>query len=359
MIKTQIDHDSAWTSASVVGKSTFERTLSTSEVAAFESAVRKLRDRHAELESLERTDFDVQDAEQLITDVRTALDEGRGLVIVRGFPVQSWPAEDIELMFWGLGVHLGEPASQSVMGDRLGHVVDVSDVDVNARAYRSQRELSLHNDFGNYHAMLSLSLPKTGGESRYASAVSVHNVMLRESPHLLESLYRGYSLYRLGEQGPDELPYTPHRVPVFTETEGLLSSRYMRAFIEAAATLRAEPLEDVDVAALNAFDEIAHRDEVMVEFTLEPGEAAFYNNLFVLHARAAFEDDKPDVRRHLLRLWLYAEDSRPVVPEIEVFDAPGIPPQPGQSPSGEGELLRNLGATGFSKAALTEGRKDE
>jgi len=40
------------------------------------------------------------------------------------------------------------------------------------------------------------------------------------------------------------------------------------------------------------------------------------------------------------------------VPEIEVFDSPGIPPQPGRSPSGEGEVLTRLGATGFSKAGL-------
>jgi hypothetical protein len=94
----------------------------------------------------------------------------------------------------------------------------------------------------------------------------------------------------------------------------------------------------------------------MVEFLLEPGEAAFYNNLIVMHARAAFENGpSADTRRRLLRLWLYAEDARPVVPEIEVFDSPGIPPQPGRSPSGEGELLKSLGAKGFSKAELGSG----
>ena len=177
--------------------------------------------------------------------------------------------------------------------------------------------------------------------------------MLAEEPHHLPRLYVGYPLYRLGEEAEGELPYTPHRVPVYSVCEGWLSCRYMRGFIEAGATLRGHPLEEPDVAALDCLDEISHRDDVMIEFLLEPGEAAFYNNLVVMHARAAFENGpSADTQRHLLRLWLYADDARPVVPEIEVFDSPGIPPQAGRSPSGEGERLKSLGAKGFSKASL-------
>ena len=259
------------------------------------------------------------------------------------------------MMYWGLGLQLGIAANQSVMGDRLGHVVNVSDVDPNARAYRSQQELSLHNDLGEYHGMFCLSTAKTGGESRFASSIAVHNIMLDEAPQHLPRLYRGYSLYRVGEEGPDELPYTPHQVPVFCEREGYLSSRYMRAFIIAAASLRGETLEEEDVAALDYFDNVAHRDDVMIEIMLEPGEAVFYNNYFVMHARAAFKDDKPSGQaRHLLRLWLYTNNGRPVAPEIELFEYPGFMHQPDKSPSGEGELLQGLGAKTFSKDALSE-----
>ena len=268
-----------------------------------------------------------------ITGIKHALDDGRGIVVVRGFPVGQWAAEDVELMYWGLGCHLGTVASQSVLGDRLGHVTDVSDVDPNARAYRNRRELSLHNDFGNYHGMLSLSVALRGGESRFASYLAVHNAMLAEAPHHLPRLYCGYPLYRLGEEAEGELPYTPHRVPVYSVCRGWLSCRYMRGFIEAGATLRGRPLEAPDVAALDCLDLVAHREEEMVEFLLEPGEAAFYNNLIVMHARAAFENGpSADSRRHLLRLWIYADGARPVVPEVEVFDSPGIPPQAGRSP---------------------------
>ena len=343
---------SAWTSAGLGGKAALAFDLAPRHTQAFARAIESVRSRGLGLFEVTRDDFPLAEIAADVAELKRRLDQGHGLVVARGFPVGDWPAEDVELMYWGLGTHLGTAASQSVMGDRLGHVVDVSDEDENARAYRSRGEMPLHHDFGNYHGMLSIGAPRRGGQSRFASAIAVHNRMLEEAPELLPPLYHGYSLYRIGEQGPGELPYTAHRVPVFSTCEGYLSSRFMRAFIEAAATLREEPLTDRDVAAFDCFEAISRREEVMVEFSLEPGEAAFYNNLFVMHARAAFEDDKPnDIRRHLLRLWLYTDDGRPVVSEIEVFDAPGIPPQPGQSPSGEGEVLRKLGAKRFSRAA--------
>ena len=353
MIEHRIDHPSAWTGASIGGKEALAFDLGPRHLASFERAVESVRASGLAFYDVGCGDFPLDAIAADVAAVKHALDEGRGIVVVRGFPVGRWAPEDVELMYWGLGCHLGTAASQSVMGDRLGHVTDVSDVDPNARAYRSRRELSLHNDFGNYHGMLSLSVAIRGGESRFASSLAVHNAMLAEEPHHLPRLYRGWPLYRLGEEAEGELPYTPHRVPVYSVRAGWLSCRYMRGFIEAGATLRGRPLEAPDVAALDALDRIAHRDEVMIEFLLEPGEAVFYNNLVVMHARAAFENGPAaETRRHLLRLWLYADDARPVVPEIEVFDSPGIPPQAGRSPSGEGERLSTLGAKSFSKADL-------
>ena len=71
--------------------------------------------------------------------------------------------------------------------------------------------------------------------------------------------------------------------------------------------------------------------ELMLEFTLQPGEAYFINNYTILHARTAFDDgDAPeDARRHLLRLWLDAP-IRPVHPYIR---SRGILPVAGPTPS--------------------------
>ena len=355
MIESFIDHPSAWTSASLGGKEQLIFNLEQHHLDAFAIAIDAVRSRGLSLLEVAKADFPLVGIETSIAHIKSTLDEGRGIVVVRGFPLGQWSEDDVELMYWGPGLHLGIAANQSVMGDRLGHVLNVSDVDPNARAYRSQQELSLHNDLGEYHGMLCVSTAAAGGESRFASSIAVHNAILTEARQHLPRLYRGYSLYRVGEEGPNELPYTPHRVPVFCERDGYLSSRYMRAFIVAAASLRGETLQPEDIAALDYFDTVAHRDDVMTEFMLEPGEAVFYNNYFVMHARAAFTDDKPNGRaRHLLRLWLYTENGRFVDPDIELFDYPGFMYQADKKPSGEGKLLQSLGAEPFSKDGLSD-----
>ena len=53
---------------------------------------------------------------------------------------------------------------------------------------------------------------------------------------------------------------------------------------------------------------------------LRPGDAYIANNYTVLHSRTAFEDHADtDRRRYLLRLWLKADDGRPVVDAVRRF----------------------------------------
>jgi hypothetical protein len=67
-------------------------------------------------------------------------------VLLHGLPIEEYSKDDLGLIFWGIGTHLGRGLSQSVMGDRLGHVKDFSREDPGARAYRNKQELSPHTD---------------------------------------------------------------------------------------------------------------------------------------------------------------------------------------------------------------------
>jgi hypothetical protein len=63
-------------------------------------------------------------------------------------------------------------------------------------------------------------------------------------------------------------------------------------------------------------DEIAARLDIRADFTLEPGEIAFWHNFMVMHSRTAFQDSEAN-KRLLLRLWLnLPEGGRPMAPEI-------------------------------------------
>ena len=111
-----------------------------------------------------------------------------------------------------------------------------------ARAYRNKQELSPHTDSADLVGLFCLRAAQSGGVSRLTSATAVHNVLREEYPAVLERLYRGYSFPRRGEEQPGEQPYTPYRVPVYSNTEGNVSARYVRTYVEAGEAAAGRPI---------------------------------------------------------------------------------------------------------------------
>ena len=53
--------------------------------------------------------------------------------MLRGIPREKYSADDMARIYFGLGSYIGKPLTQSYQGDLLGHVIDVSDVEADAR----------------------------------------------------------------------------------------------------------------------------------------------------------------------------------------------------------------------------------
>ena len=254
--------------------------------------------------------------------------------MLRGFPVERWSREDAELAWFGLGTHFGRAVSQSALGDLLGHVVNVGGDDMRHRAYRNARELRMHTDRCDTVGMFCLRRAKSGGESGYSSALAVHDRIRELKPELLESIWNGFHLHRFGEQPPGEPPYTPIRIPVFSECDGVTTVILIGGYAWMAADEFDAPFSDRDREALATFERLAADPEFRVSFQLERGEAALFNNCAVLHNRTAFEDhDEPHRKRHLMRLWLMDWDGRPVVEGVRYHKGEGgITPQEDKQP---------------------------
>jgi len=125
-------------------------------------------------------------------------------------------------------------------------------------------------------------------------------------------------------------------MPVFHHFQGQLSTIFARDFIDAAQRFpevpRRTPLE---IEALDLMHELAGRDDIQLSMELEGmfvffrfflapkadespivGDIQFLHNHQILHARTSFIDfDEPELRRHLLRLWLCPPNGR-ALPEI-------------------------------------------
>ncbi|HEU5333010.1 MAG TPA: TauD/TfdA family dioxygenase [Actinocrinis sp.] len=255
----------------------------------------------------------------LAEGVRAALDRGPGFAILRGWPVARWGDADSVLMYWGLGTLLGDPLAQNSHGDRVYLVTDTTswtgnggrDTPTGPRGSTTNVELSMHTDSAGAHAadrtgilgLLCLRAGASGGESLLTSGHTVHNRLLARDSALAASLYRqvhfGRGPGRYQDGGGTDVG------AVFDAPGDRLKVRYNRGWIRRGHEAVNEPLPPETIAALDAFDELAGDDALMLRVRLEPGDVLLLDNTVVLHGRTAFVDnDDPAARRCLVRLWL-------------------------------------------------------
>jgi len=317
------DHPAVWKATDFTSSDDFAIDLSARQIEALESDTARLKQDGTAHGDVTKQSFPLTAIREDVAAWRDEILHGRGLLMLRGFPVERLDAVELRLMFLGLGAHIGRPISQSAMGDLVGDVINIGDDDPNERAYRSRRELKLHTDRCDHIGMLCIKPAMAGGVSGYASALAIHNEMLASRPDLLAYLYRGYFHHRFGEQAPGDPLVTRERIPIFSVTDGVPSVILIRGYIDLAAEEGHVTLSEAETEALDTFEEIGNRPEFRLAMTLNPGEATFTNNCCVLHTRTAFEDSPdPALKRLLLRLWL-REDGRPAASGVVLHKGDG------------------------------------
>jgi len=237
-----------------------------------------------------------------------ALADGRGFLLLRGFPIDELTPAEAEVAYVGLGSHLGTPVGQNAAGDRLTHIRDerLPDTGGKVRLYRTRERQDFHCDGADVIGLLCLHRARTGGESRIVSSGAVYNELLTQRPDLLEELYQPLCWDRQDDVRPDQHPW--FRLAPLTDLPGGPRLFYIGWYIRDAQRHADVPrLTDAQLEAMALLESIANDPSFHLEMAFQPGDVQLLNNGRVLHAREAFEDDDdPDERRHLLRLWLAA-----------------------------------------------------
>ena len=304
----RIDHPSAWTGAEIGGKEGLIHRMGADHSAALREALERTRGKAAD--AVTRADFDHPLIDALMRAVRFDIMSGKGAVVLAGLDMAGVSEEDYGRVYYGLGLHLGEPAIQSPKRDRIGRVEKVED-NPDKRGYQLDVELRSHTDFHEILSLASYRKAASGGESGVVSSLAVHNIMLDEAPEKLATLYEGWWH---GYVEKEHL--TTEKVPVFCDVQGNVSCYYHALSFMAAARARGEEMPDSLREAMACFSAIAQRPEVRADFMLEPGEMLFWHNFMMLHSRRSFTDEG-DHKRLLLRLWLHVpDDGRPMHPEF-------------------------------------------
>jgi hypothetical protein len=291
-------------------------------LAEIDECVEKLRANGKPLEEIGKDDFPFESIHEEILDFKQELATGRGFVNLRGIPAKNYTDDELGMIFWGFGAHIGLQMPQSFLGDRLGTVMDLTDEEPDRRlrrGYHSAGRQNVHTDACDVVGMISIRRAKTGGASRLASARAVHNAMLDYCPDLLKVMYEGL-VCRMPDSdaaGMNIDPLIPHRVPAYTYADGWLNCHYVRGYVSRAIDAGDYQISAREQAAIDVFLSISNHPDFLLEYMLEPGDIQIFNNRTVLHGRAHFDDHpEKDRRRHLKRLWLSMEDW-PILPDIQ------------------------------------------
>ena len=305
ILTERITGPSAWKAADFDGDSSWILQLTVAEIDEIEFALRGVLSAGLSFPAFGRDDFPLPALAARLSGIADELEDGRGFVLLRGLPVERFTAEEIDIIYYGLGLNLGQPVRQNPKGDLLGQVMNVGDVnDKNTRVYQTNLYLPYHTDPSDVVGLLCVRKAREGGLSSLVAVSSVYNCLLAEYPEYLGLFYKQWYYAHLGED-------LPSPTSLFAIHEGKLNFRYLRQYIELGHEVRETPLSAVEVEALDILDSIVHRPELRIDMMLEPGDIQLANNHLVLHSRTSFEDfEEVEKRRKLLRLWLKMSNSR-------------------------------------------------
>jgi hypothetical protein len=324
---TRVSDPSGWLGSEIARDRSWIHHLTAAHLDELDAALRSVVARGLQLEHTARADFPLPTLGPKLASLLEELRSGLGFFVLRGLPRGRYSEDEAALIYWGIGAHLGTAVRQNPAGDLLGHVRDLGKKwgELGVRGYETSGQLLFHTDFSDLVGLLSLSQARTGGLSRIASAVTVHNELARSHPEHLALLYRGFR-YIKREAVESESPVTGY-VPVFAQLNGVLSCRLVRERIEAAARRIKEPLAPEETAALDCLGAVASSESVPLAMDLQPGDMQFLNNYTIFHSRTAYTDGECAAeKRHLLRLWLTLHgERRPMPPNFPQANGYGIP----------------------------------
>jgi hypothetical protein len=296
-----------WTAADVADESSWTVVFTADELAELDRALHRAMAVSDDLLDIGRDDFPLPALAARLAEVERELIDGRGFVRLRGIDRAAYSQEEMEVLYWGIGLHLGHPWPQNQHGHVLGDVIDQRKAidDPTARGNElGGIALPFHCDGSDLVGLLCLSDGRSGGRSMVASSVGIHNQMVAECPDLAAALYEPFPYDYRGEQADGGRPF--YLLPVFTEWAGRLFVRAIPPYIAASQRHPEAPrLTDLQREALARFVALADDPANYVEMDLLPGDIQLIDNFHVLHGRTAYEDDRAGGRvRHLKRLWL-------------------------------------------------------
>lgn len=296
-----------WRRKDVESNTDWIEQLTLNDQRELETALQHAKSVSSDLLQITREDFPLDHLAIKLKSIENELINGHGFKLIRGLDRDKYNNDDMCMLYWGIGLHLGNPWPQNKYGHMLGDVTDQGKAPDDPTSRGNEIggvALPYHSDGSDLVGLMCLQRPKTGGQSAVSNALAVHNEMVRTRPDLVAELYKPQPNDFRGEQASGKNPW--YEIPVFSVMDDRLYTRYIRPYILASQRHEGAPrITKLAEEAMQLMDKLTNSPQFNIFMDLQPGDIQIINNYHTLHARAAYEDDKENGQvRHLKRLWL-------------------------------------------------------
>ena len=316
MDSTKQNRPLPWTAEQVRQDNSWILRLTAEQVDGIQAALAHAKSLNKPLLAMEQADFPLPEKSRAALQQAIDMTQQRwGMCLLKGFPVNDWSEDDTRLAYWGMALHMGVGRTQNRASQVMNDVRDAGgEYKVKGgRGYNTNAGLDFHQDSCDVVALLCRRTARSGGTSKVVSSIALRDEIQKRRPDLIPVLESPFFHSYQGTQDPSQPPY--YRLSIFGTHQDYFSARTNRKNLIAAQRDFPEVprLTAAQTEALDLLDELMPSDEFCYSMELERGDMQLLNNYVTLHSRTPFEDyEEPDLKRHLLRLWLAIPGSQPL-----------------------------------------------
>jgi hypothetical protein len=235
---------------------------------------------------------------------------GCGFFVINGHELSNLSLDEKRSIYVIISKIIGKLLEQNKDHEKVVMIKDLGKtMKTGARYHHTNEGGSYHTDgshiFKNppdYVGLLCINPAKSGGVSKFMSAYTIHNKLLKKQK-LQKILYEKFHHDKKNENVGEE--NATRFEPIFQFVNNELKFKYQRELIFTGHEKAKQPLTEIQIQAIKFLEEILSNSDQVVTYTLKSGDMMFSNNRWLIHDRTLFEDFEDEkLKRLLLRTWI-------------------------------------------------------
>ena len=144
-----------WKGADIAADDGWIYHLTEADIAGLEVMLASVEAQGLSLQHLTRDHVSLGPVASRLDAIAHDLEHGLGFSLMRGLPVERYTEEQLNIVYYAMGLYMGQPVTQNPKGDLLGLVMHVGDASKkDTRVYETNLYLPYHTDPSDVVALL-------------------------------------------------------------------------------------------------------------------------------------------------------------------------------------------------------------